>query len=82
MPAIPPPLFAAMKSYRCPMCFMKDVDVTLLTLDPTSGEHYCKQCAYAGSAKEIEHLFEIFTRHRYKQAGQPHPFAERRRETD
>lgn len=70
-----------MKSYRCPMCFMKDVDVSVLVLDATAGEHYCKQCAYAGKAEEIEQLFAIFTRHRYKQSARPHPFAERMRAT-
>lgn len=70
-----------MKTHRCPMCFMKDVDVSMLVFDPAADEHYCKQCAYAGKAAEIEQLFTIFTRHRYKQSTRPHPFAERWRVT-
>ena len=68
-----------MRTYRCPMCFMKDVDVTFLVPDPQRNELYCKQCAYAGPAAEVEQLFTIFTRHRYKQGARPHPFAQRTR---
>jgi hypothetical protein len=60
---------------------MKDVDVSVLVFDAAADEHYCKQCAYAGKADEVEQLFTVFTRHRYKQSARPHPFAERLRST-
>lgn len=68
-----------MQTYRCPMCFMKDVDVTFLVYDLASGSHHCKQCTYAGTTDEVEQLLTQYCQSRYKGV-RPHPFAERVRQ--
>ena len=68
-----------MKTYRCPMCFARDIDVVFLLHDAVHDEHYCPQCAYAAPAHEIEARFEAYRSSRYKDRSRPHPFASRRR---
>jgi hypothetical protein len=65
-----------LKRYRCPMCFMKEIDVVFLSYDAKEGEYYCKQCAYAGREEEVQLAFSAFTQLKYKECKKPHPFLE------
>ena len=53
-------------SIRCPWCFLKDIDATLL-YDKTDGSCYCRKCCYTAknrktAIKELEKLSKM----RYK----------------
>lgn len=66
-----------MMTYRCPLCFARDVDVVFLRHDAARDEYYCLQCAYAGTSAEVERLLQAYRDSRYKQKLRPHPFASR-----
>lgn len=66
-----------MKTYRCPMCFARDVDVVFLLHDAARDEHYCPQCAYSARAEDVEARFEAYRATRYKDRCRPHPFSSR-----
>lgn len=39
-------------NYRCPSCFMRDIDMDLF-FDPNREEYYCLRCCYRGKEKDI-----------------------------
>lgn len=60
---------------RCPMCFMKDIDVVFLNYDEKENEYYCKKCAYSANIEEAKKLLAQFQESRFKERLKPHPFA-------
>lgn len=51
-------------NYRCPSCFMRDLDIDMFYVEETK-EYYCIRCAYHGSEEEVLKLNEQ-ARYRYK----------------
>lgn len=45
-------------NYRCPSCFMRDLDVDLF-YDPNKKEYYCLRCNFHGDEKRILELNEM-----------------------
>ena len=39
-------------NYRCPMCFMRDLDIDMF-YDKDKNEYYCIRCQYTGDETDI-----------------------------
>ena len=39
-------------NYRCPMCFMRDLDIDMF-YDKDKSEYYCLRCQYTGDEEDI-----------------------------
>lgn len=39
-------------NYRCPACFMRDIDIDLF-YDGDKKEYYCLRCCYTGSEEDV-----------------------------
>ena len=39
-------------NYRCPMCFMRDLDIDMF-YDKDKKEYYCLRCQYTGDEEDI-----------------------------
>jgi len=39
-------------NYRCPSCFMRDIDIDMF-FDDEKKEYYCLRCCFTGSEKEV-----------------------------
>lgn len=50
-------------NYRCPACFMRDIDIDMF-YDEEKKEYYCLRCCYHGSESDVEKLNET-ARFRY-----------------
>lgn len=50
-------------NYRCPSCFMRDIDVDLF-YDPDKKEYYCLRCNFHGDEEKVLKLNEM-ARFRY-----------------
>lgn len=51
-------------NYRCPSCFMRDIDIDML-YDAEKGEYYCIRCCYTGSEEDVLQKNEL-ARFRYR----------------
>lgn len=51
-------------NYRCPSCFMRDIDVDLF-YDEKKHEFYCLRCSFTGSEEDVLRLNQQ-ARYRYK----------------
>ena len=51
-------------NYRCPSCFMRDIDIDMF-YDGEKQEYYCLRCCYHGTEEEVKRLNET-ARFRYK----------------
>ncbi len=51
-------------NYRCPMCFMRDIDMDMF-YDPDKEEYYCLRCQYHGSEDDIKKM-NLVARIKYK----------------
>lgn len=45
-------------NYRCPRCFMRDIDIDLL-YDTDMQEYRCQRCSYHGTEEDILRLYEV-----------------------
>lgn len=66
------------KSYVCPACFAKELDVCVLKYDETEQEYYCTKCAYAGKKEDVEYFFSAYQSQRYKWMDRVHPGMKRK----
>jgi Zn ribbon nucleic-acid-binding protein len=39
-------------NYRCPSCFMRDLDIDMF-YDAQKEEYYCLRCCYKGTEKDV-----------------------------
>ena len=39
-------------NYRCPSCFMRDLDIDMF-YDSDKGEYYCIRCQYHGTEEDV-----------------------------
>ena len=39
-------------NYRCPSCFMRDLDIDMF-YDPDKQEYYCIRCQYTGTEADV-----------------------------
>ncbi|MDO4940772.1 MAG: hypothetical protein Q4E33_03670 [Erysipelotrichaceae bacterium] len=39
-------------NYRCPQCFMRDIDMDMF-YDPDKKEYYCLRCSFHGDEKRV-----------------------------
>ena len=39
-------------NYRCPSCFMRDLDIDMF-FDPDKKEYYCIRCQYTGKEESV-----------------------------
>ncbi len=46
-------------NYRCPRCFMRDIDMDMF-YDGEKGEYYCLRCCFRGSEEEVLRLNEEY----------------------
>lgn len=46
-------------NYRCPRCFMRDLDIDL-NFDPDLGEYRCPRCCFHGNESEVLRLNEEY----------------------
>ena len=46
-------------NYRCPRCFMRDLDIDL-RYDPDRGEYCCPRCCFCGSEEKVKQLNEEY----------------------
>ena len=53
-------------NYRCPSCFMRDLDIDML-YDKDKKEYHCIRCQYVGSEEDVLAKNEL-ARFRYKAA--------------
>lgn len=44
-------------NYRCPQCFMRDIDVDMF-FDADKNEYYCLRCCFHGDEKRVLELNE------------------------
>lgn len=51
-------------NYRCPSCFMRDIDMDMF-FDDAKSEYYCLRCGFTGSEADVLRLNEQ-ARYRYK----------------
>lgn len=51
-------------NYRCPSCFMRDVDVDMF-FDKDKNEYYCIRCQYVGTEEDVLQKNQM-ARFRYK----------------
>ncbi len=51
-------------NYRCPSCFMRDIDIDLF-YDKENDEYYCLRCCFTGKEADVLRLNEQ-ARYRYK----------------
>lgn len=51
-------------NYRCPSCFMRDIDMDMF-FDDSKSEYYCLRCGFTGSEADVLRLNEQ-ARYRYK----------------
>lgn len=51
-------------NYRCPSCFIRDIDIDMF-YDADKKEYYCLRCCYHGSEEEVLHLNDML-KFRYK----------------
>ncbi|MCX7709882.1 MAG: hypothetical protein N2484_08515 [Clostridia bacterium] len=51
-------------NYRCPSCFMRDLDIDMF-YDKDTEEYYCLRCQFTGKEDEVLKLNEM-ARFRYK----------------
>ena len=51
-------------NYRCPSCFMRDIDMDMF-FDDAKSEYYCLRCGFTGSDADVLRLNEQ-ARYRYK----------------
>lgn len=51
-------------NYRCPSCFMRDIDMDMF-FDDLKSEYYCLRCGFHGSEEEVLKLNEQ-AKYRYK----------------
>ena len=51
-------------NYRCPACFMRDIDIDMF-YDAEKKEYYCLRCCYTGSEQDVLRKNEM-ARFRYK----------------
>ncbi len=45
-------------NYRCPMCFMRDLDIDMF-YDRDKEEYYCIRCQFTGSEEEVLAMNEL-----------------------
>ena len=53
-------------NYRCPSCFMRDLDIDMF-YDKDKKEYHCIRCQYVGSEEDVLEMNEL-ARFRYKAA--------------
>ena len=70
----------AVKTYICPSCFAKELDVCLMHYDQGRKEYYCTKCAYAGGEEDVKEFFSMYQRQKYKWMDRKHPAAGKREE--
>ena len=46
-------------NYRCPRCFMRDIDMDMF-YDEKKAEYYCLRCCFRGSEEEVLKLNEQY----------------------
>ena len=51
-------------NYRCPACFMRDLDIDMF-YDRVKKEYYCLRCPFTGTEEEVQRLNEQ-ARYRYR----------------
>ncbi len=51
-------------NYRCPSCFMRDIDMDMF-YDEEKGEYYCLRCCYRGDEADVKQKNEL-ARFRYR----------------
>lgn len=51
-------------NYRCPSCFMRDIDVDMF-YDKDKQEYYCLRCQYTGTEEDVLEKNKL-ARFRYK----------------
>ncbi|NLI94944.1 MAG: hypothetical protein GX350_03940 [Erysipelotrichaceae bacterium] len=44
-------------NYRCPSCFMRDLDMDMF-FDPNTKEYYCLRCNFSGDEERVLYLNE------------------------
>ena len=51
-------------NYRCPSCFMRDIDIDMF-FDEDRKEYYCLRCGFSGPEEEVLRLNQV-ARYRYR----------------
>ena len=51
-------------NYRCPSCFMRDIDMDMF-FDENKSEYYCLRCGFSGEEERVLELNDA-ARYRYR----------------